>query len=359
MKHRIAIALTAALVLTGYRHDPQQIVPVEVPEPPVEILTNCFNFIRLPEGSYRMYFSGYTQRECGPDRDKQDPYYAESEDRFLYDFKCKKERTTVERIWDNDYSAFPSIVRYGEAYYVSFREGVSHIFDENGIAAGKTRILRSTDSKHWKSVSDGRTFSDPAPVVYENEDRPAWFWRVTWHDGTGYTVSYGDVEDNALELLKTSDGIHFEKVTTIALDGFPNESTVRFLPDGRLVMLIRRDKGDRKAYIGVSRPPYTEWDLTPLRFQIGGPEMAVLPDGSLLIGGRAYFERGETRTCLWRGNEKGDFELWKTLPSGGDNSYPGFLIEDGELKVVYYSSHELTRPDGRPRAGIYLARIPL
>jgi hypothetical protein len=126
-----------------------------------------------------------------------------------------------------------------------------------------------------------------------------------------------------------------------------------------MVLLIRRDKGDRKAYIGVSRPPYTEWDLTPLRFQIGGPEMAVLSDGSLLIGGRAYFESGETRTCLWRGNEKGDFELWKTLPSGGDNSYPGFLIEDGELKVVYYSSHELTRPDGRPRAGIYLARIPL
>ena len=119
MKHCIAIALTAALVLTGYRHDPQQIVPVEFPEPPVEILTNYFNFIRLPEGSYRMYFSGYTQRECGPDRDKQDPYYAESEDRFLYDFKCKKERTAVERIWDNDYSAFPSIVRYRGAYYVS------------------------------------------------------------------------------------------------------------------------------------------------------------------------------------------------------------------------------------------------
>jgi hypothetical protein len=393
-------------VLTGCRHDQQQIVSVDFLEPPVEILTNYFNFIRLPEGSYRMYFSGYTQRECGPDRDNQNLYYAESENRFLYNFKCKKERTTVERIWDNDYSAFPSIVRYRGAYYVSFREGVSHIFDENGIAAGKTRILRSKDCKHWKSVallskegydlrdpklsvtadgrlmviqggsvyvdkqlvdrvpqvsfsSDGRTFSDPAPVVYENEDRPAWFWRVTWHDGTGYTVSYGDVEDNALELLKTSDGIHFEKVTTIALDGFPNESTVRFLPDERMVMLIRRDKGDKKAYIGVSGPPYTEWDLTPLRFQIGGPEMAVLPDGSLLIGGRAYFESGETRTCLWRGNEKGDFELWKTLPSGGDNSYPGFLIEDGELKVVYYSSHELTRPDGRPRAGIYLARIPL
>ena len=87
--------------------------------------------------------------------------------------------------------------------------------------------------------------------------------------------------------------------------------------------------------------------------------MAVLPDGALLVGGRAYFENGEMKTCLWKGTVDGDFELWKTLPSGGDNSYPGFLIEEGRLTVVYYSSHELTFPDGRPRAGIYLARIPL
>ena len=49
----------------------------------------------------------------------------------------KNEEINAERIWDKDYSAFPSIVRYNDAWYVSFREGVSHIFDENGIAAGK------------------------------------------------------------------------------------------------------------------------------------------------------------------------------------------------------------------------------
>ena len=138
-----------------------------------------------------------------------------------------------------------------------------------------------------------------------------------------------------------------------------SETTVRFLPDGRMVLLIRREKDDGSAYIGVSEAPYTSWDLRPLGFRIGGPEMAVLPDGSLLIGGRAYLENNVQKTCLWRGTLDGGFALWKTLPSGGDNSYPGFLVEDGCLTVVYYSSHELTRPDGRPRAGIYLARIPL
>lgn len=318
----------------------------------------------------------------------------------------KNEEITAERIWDKDYSAFPSIVRYNDAWYVSFREGVSHIFDENGIAAGKTRILRSDDCKHWNSVallskegydlrdpklsvtadgrlmviqggsvyvdkelkmgipqvsfsSDGQTFSDPEPVDYPIPDGFAWFWRMTWHEGVGYTVSYGKSDTNRLELIKTTDGKHFEKITDIELGGFPNETTVRFLPDGRMAMLIRRDMDDQKAYLGISEYPFTDWKLTPLRFQIGGPEMVVLPDGSLIIGGRAYYDDGECKTCLWKGNVDGDFELWKTLPSGGDNSYPGFLVEDGELKVVYYSSHELKTPDGRSRAGIYLARIPL
>lgn len=327
---------------------------------------------------------------------------------LLAGVSCGSDKNTelsVSCIWDHEYSAFPSIVRYQDAVYVSFREGASHIFDENGIAAGKTRILRSTDGKHWESVallskegydlrdpklsvtaddrlmviqggsvyvdkklqkripqvsfsSDGLSFSDPAPVDYPIPDGFAWFWRMTWHEGTGYTVSYGEPGNNCLELLKTSDGVHFEKITDIELGGFPNETTVRFLPDGRMLLLIRREQEDKKAYLGVSEPPFTDWELKPLPFQIGGPEMAVLPDGVLLVGGRAYFEDGEVKTCLWRGNVEGDFELWKTLPSGGDNSYPGFLVEDGELKVVYYSSHELSFPDGRPRAGIYLARIP-
>ena len=316
-----------------------------------------------------------------------------------------KEALSVQRIWDQGYSAFPSIVRYKDALYVSFREGESHIFDENGIAAGKTRILRSTDDgKHWKSVAllskegydlrdpklsitadgrlmviqggsvyvdkqlvnripqvsfsaDGRSFTDPEPVDYPIPGGYAWFWRMTWNEGSGYTVNYGEADENLLELLKTTDGKHFEKITDIALGGFPNETTVRFLPDGRMAMLVRREREDRLAYLGVSEAPFTQWTFRPLRFQIGGPEMAVLPDGSLIVGGRAYFENGEPRTCLWKGNAEGDFEVWKILPSGGDNSYPGILVEDGELKVVYYSSHELTRPDGRPRAGIYLANL--
>jgi len=41
-----------------------------------------------------------------------------------------------------------------------------------------------------------------------------------------------------------------------------------------------------------------------------------------------------------------------SLPSGGDNSYPGMVFHEGILLVSYYSSHE-------GKASIYLARLKL
>ena len=49
----------------------------------------------------------------------------------------------------------------------------------------------------------------------------------------------------------------------------------------------------------------------------------------------------------------GDFQEVLLLPSGGDTSYTGLMVEGDTLWVSYYSSHET------PNASVYLARIPL
>lgn len=315
---------------------------------------------------------------------------------------------SVERIWGEKYSAFPSIVEYDGAYYVSFREGEGHVFDRNGIAEGKTRILKSVDGVSWESVAllgipaldlrdpklsvtpdrrlmvvmggslyvdgqlmsctphvsfseDGKNFSDPEPVIYDDATPFEWFWRVTWQEGVGYTVTYGKGGENNFALLKTLDGVHYEKVTDISVDGFPNETTVRFLPDGRMAMLIRRDpRGEdteTSACWGVSNYPFTEWSIKKLDFRIGGPDFIVLDDGSIVAGGRSYAS-GDYKTFLWKGNADGDFSVFAVLPSKGDNSYPGFCVAGDKLWTVYYSSHE-RESEGRTWASIYLARIPL
>lgn len=52
--------------------------------------------------------------------------------------------------------------------------------------------------------------------------------------------------------------------------------------------------------------------------------------------------------------ESGKFSDLLTLPSDGDNSYPGFVIDEQAKRVYvsYYSSHE-------GKAAIYLATLRL
>ncbi|MBR5660784.1 MAG: hypothetical protein IKW99_04465 [Bacteroidales bacterium] len=318
----------------------------------------------------------------------------------------------VKRIWDSDkHCAFTSMIRFKDRYYVSFREAESHIFDSDGVARGAVRILVSEDGNNWSSAAyltksgydlrdpklsvtsdgrlmvtiggsiygadknlegripqvsfsgDGETFSDPAPIELDSKTKNGtdWLWRVDWLDGVGYGVVYSLLAENPrkvergsdISLVKTTDGIHYEDVTKIDLPDFPNETTVRFLPDKRMLMMVREDSGDLQGYWGISEPPYTDWSFKKMGLQLGGPDFIVTEDQAIIAGTRSYFLPGSNKTLLLKGTSEGQFKEVCFLPSGGDTSYPGFLIEGDELWVSYYSSHETDK------AAVYLAKMPL
>ena len=312
---------------------------------------------------------------------------------------------TVQKIYDEGtHAAFTSLARYKGKYYCSFREGWSHVFDEEGNAEGRVKILCSKDGNRWKVVadigldstdlrdpkltvtpdgrlmvtiggsvyrnrslvrtepqvcfsSDGKNFSAPVPVRIDSAVRGThdWIWRVTWHEGTGYGISYRNGE---AILLKTLDGIGYEGVCRLSppsdeKEGFPNEATIRFLPDGRMAVLLRRDPG--KALLGLAAPPFREWDWKEEPLHIGGPDFLVRDDGSLIIGGRSFAHPGHVKTVLYKGTVDGDLdERYVLLPSGGDTSYPGMIVEGDRLWVSYYSSE-----GSGGKAAIFLAKLPL
>ncbi len=319
-----------------------------------------------------------------------------------------------EQIWFNDnHSAFTSIVKFKDEYYVTFREAESHIFDRDGEARGKIRILASKDGNDWKSValigkegfdlrdpklsvtpddrlmviiggsvyvnrelvarkpqvcfsSDGRTFTDLQQFEFSEGgdlNGQEWPWRVTWHKGTGYTVCYTVTGPASafLTLWKTKDGVHYDFVCKMDLDekDYPNEATVRFLPDDRMVVLIRQD-GDRngasaEGILAVAPAPYTDWKYTGIGFKIGGPELLVLGKDRLVISGREYAEKGNF-TAIWAGPLEGPFEKVIGLHEPVlDSSYPGLIVVGKELWCCYYRSYGEKRND----AAIYLAKIPL
>ena len=109
----------------------------------------------------------------------------------------------------------------------------------------------------------------------------------------------------------------------------PNETTLRFMPDGEMVALVRREAGNRSAWVGRSLAPYTTWTWRETTYQVGRPNFIRLPDGELWASGRRY--PGGPTTVLARMTLDGGYERVLTLPSAGDTSYAGMVWHEGLL----------------------------
>ncbi len=307
------------------------------------------------------------------------------------------------RIWNGaHHNAFTDLVRFDGAFYCVCREAPSHVSGP----ASDIRVLRSDDGRDWQSAASfklagkdlrdpklsvtpdsrlmvlmdaesyqdgkittrkpyasfldgpGGSFSDPEELIIDPAvaGRSDWVWRITWYGGAGYAIDY---QPDGIFLLKTTDAKHLEKVSKIAVNGYPNESTIRFDRNGKMYVLIRREGGDKMGIMATSNAPYMHWKFRKLGQRLGGPNFIFLDKSTLLIGSRLYPKSdGNTsggegpQTAVFIAGLTGKIRKIIPLPSGGDTGYPGMLIYRDKLWVTYYSSHE-------ENTAIYLAKIPL
>jgi hypothetical protein len=306
-----------------------------------------------------------------------------------------------QKIYDGStHNAFTDLIRYNNAWYVSFREAASHT--STATTVGKVRVLKSTDLKAWTSVVNltitrkdlrdpklsitpdgklmlfmdveefnaagtavinrkpyvsfadaaGNTFSAPELCVLSADilNTHNWLWRVTWHKGVGYAVDY---LGKGFNVVKTTDGKNFEKVATIAVDGQPNEATIRFDAQDRMVVLIRRETEGAEGVLATATAPYTSFTQVKLPFRVGGPNFVFLDDQTICISSRWYAPNGEgSGTVLWVTDMAGNIKRKLRVPSAGDSSYAGMVIEGDTLYFSYYTSHH-------GPTHVYWASIPL
>lgn len=307
----------------------------------------------------------------------------------------------VKKIWDaGGHNAFTDLVRWHDRWWCTFRESAAHVGGD-----GIIRILTSRDGAQWESAatlaekdvdlrdpklsetpdgrlllvcggsiylgtkelkgrrprvsfsSDGSTWTAPEKILAEGD----WLWRVTWREGVAYGVSYRSVKAATgsraeLALCKSTDGLAWSDVTILAVPDRPNETTLRFLSDGRMIALVRREAGNFLGWWGEARPPYTQWTWRESNLRLGGPDFLELPDGRMIAGTRLYPEasgekKGKVSTII-AAVDGAKLVPIVTLPSGGDTSYPRLVWQDGLLWVSYYSSHE-------GKTAIYLAKVRL
>jgi hypothetical protein len=313
------------------------------------------------------------------------------------------ELLSVKRIWDaGPHNAFADLIRFQDRWYCTFRESEGHVGGD-----GKIRVLVSADGDAWESAalleekgidlrdpklsltpdgrlmivaggsvyngtpdikgmqprvafsSDGRTWTPTQRVLGQWE----WLWRVTWHEGRAYGVSYTstwrmpagvrpgpEFGNGTLRLVVSDDGVNYSTITALDVPDRANETTLRFLKSGELMALARREGGNQRGWIGLSRTPYREWTWHEIGHRLGGPNFIELPDGSLWAGSRGQTPQG-AKTVLAR-LTRDSYQPVLTFPSGGDTSYPGLVWHNDLLWMSYYSSHE-------GKTSIYLAKIKL
>ena len=297
-------------------------------------------------------------------------------------------------------------------YYVFFRNGLSHVSPE-----GKVVVIASDDLYRWERVgvpvnttgddrdphlivADDRLYvivgtsswSEAMPEIGKkkryvrtycsytddgiNWSKPQqiyedhyWVWGVGYADGIFYGLAYsgdGKLADAAthLHLVRSNDALDWEKVSQVSPDG--SEATFRMAEDGTMRVAIR-DKKETRLSIATAKPPFVDWQLTdvdkiipaPKLIQVGGQEYIIghhhLPDSN---NPGSYIDR---RTSVWR-IEDYKLEHVLDLPSSGDTSYVGVIIqEDESVLLSYYSQHEVkySAEHWICPANIYLAQIRL
>jgi len=296
----------------------------------------------------------------------------------------------VRKIWDAaPHNAFTDLIRFHEQWFCVFREGKGHVAPDGAI-----RVLTSLDGASWRSAArltstnadlrdpkititpdnqlmvtgagalhppsmhkhqsyvwfsaDGTNWSAPTAIG----DPDMWLWRVTWHRGTAYSVGYDTTGEKFVRLYSSTNGKVFNAVVPkLFAEGYPNESAIIFQPDDTALCLLRRDGQQANGKLGIARPPYTSWEWKDVGVKIGGPHMTQLRDGRIAACVRLY--DGGARTSLgWIDPKTGQLTEFQKLPSGGDTSYAGVVIQDPQLWVSYYSSHE-------GKTSIYLAKVKL
>jgi hypothetical protein len=293
----------------------------------------------------------------------------------------------ARRIWDlAPHSAFTDLVRFNGEWFCAFREGAAHVSPD-----GALRVIASADGARWESAAritsatgdlrdaklnvapDGRLMLTGAEALHDRSRRShqslAWFsrdgrawgerveigepnfwlWRVTWRAGKAYGIGYGCGPERGVRLYASGDGARFDRLSaSLGAEGTANEASIAFDGDTALC-LLRRDGDPGNGLLGAASPPYARWEWKDVGARIGGPHMVRLPDGRLVAAVRLY--DGERRTSVCRVDPAtGRLEEALRLPSGGDTSYAGLVLDGGILWVSYYSSHE-------GKTAIYLARV--
>ena len=326
---------------------------------------------------------------------------------FLRPNRARVDPTIVRESWaivdDGTHNSNTDMIAWSGAYYLAYVSSPYHFGSDESVM----HVTRSYDQgRTWEELAvftppdedirdpkfaaigeslflyalQNTTFlAEPYLSVYAySEDGESWtdfervpdldgwlFWRPITRDGeTFYNAAYWYEHGKAI-LIRSTDGIRWQVVSTISTGERNDETEIEFLPDGRMIATGRLEYGaatdgifgDIKGstLISVSEPPYEIWTglLESLTTRLDGPYLFTYHDrvyaagryqpdlgrsGPLTAQGSALARK---RTALFEVRLDG-LSYLTDLPSSGDTSYVG-LVVDGDTAYLSYYTNPLDR----------------
>lgn len=279
-------------------------------------------------------------------------------------------------------------------FYLIYQHSATHFFDGDS----RLVLLRSKDCRNWEKISEikyeGIEFRDPklafinntiflyALINSEYDPEPSqtyystskdgynWsrfkeiepdgylFWKPKTPDSlTWFNTAYWHEHGKSV-LIKSTDGINWDIVSTIYKGETNDETALEILSDGKMIVTARLEadpawhSGSRDAstLIAYSYPPYTYWVRTKSYLtRLDGPALIKINNNIIAAarfdpGGRDNWYGlssifGKKRTAIYS-VEDSKLTLLSELPSCGDTSYPGIVEKDGYLYISYYTNDE-------------------
>jgi hypothetical protein len=226
----------------------------------------------------------------------------------------------------------------------------------NGVIAIPygTSYLNSSDGVAWSTAQDLPGMAGWCLWRPRTRDNVTWYCSVYKNDQT----------DNSL--FRTNDGINWTFVSKITNGIGISEDELTFLDDGRMLVSIRNEMnpatvlGDSMAgtLLAISAPPYTTWNVTLEKLtKLDGPCLFNINDTSTsttryFAVGRFQPEVDNLFTAMGSVFAKKRTSLFEfvnltttpamryisDLPSSGDSTYEGVVIESGRIFITYYTN---------------------
>ena len=297
-------------------------------------------------------------------------------------------------VTDDGHNFNTDLLLWNEYFYLIYQHSSTHFFDGDS----RLVLLRSKDCKSWEIISmikyQELEFRDPKLAVinktlflyalknftYDPEpsqtfyatskDGFKWsdfneiepngflFWKPKTLDSlTWYNTAYWHEHGKSI-LLKSTNGINWETISTIYEGETNDETALEILSDSKIIITARLEadpawhSGSKNAstLIAYSYPPYTEWTKTKSYLtRLDGPALINLDDKIIAVGrfdpnGRDNWYGmssifGRKRTAIYAVDDD-KLTLITLLPSCGDTSYPGVVEKDGYIYISYYTNNE-------------------